>query len=129
MTPEELTQLAAIQQTMLARHEQEMAEIRATLNRVVEQQAVNSRQIEANNRKIEAIDRQIEASNRRTGEIDRQIEAGNQRTEAIDRQIEATDRQIALNRQDIAVLTASIQELRNLVADYCGDALKSPPNN
>ena len=69
MTPEELTQFVNIQQTVLTRHDAEMAEIRAVLNQVAHQQETNTQQIE-------------------------------------------------LNRQDITQLTASIQELRNLVADY-----------
>lgn len=69
MTPDELTQFVNIQQSVLTRHDAEMAEIRAVLNQVAHQQETNTHQIE-------------------------------------------------LNRQDITQLTASIQELRNLVADY-----------
>lgn len=76
MTPEELTQLASVQQTILTRHDQtlnthaqEMAEIRAVLASVAQQQ-------------------------------------------------QTTAHQAAINQEAIASLTASIHELRNLVADY-----------
>lgn len=62
MTPEELPQLATVHQTVLNRHDTEMAEIRAVLSNVAQQQS--------------------------------------------------------LNQESISTLTASIQELRNLVADY-----------
>ncbi|MGI0486331.1 hypothetical protein ACN4EK_12895 [Pantanalinema rosaneae CENA516] len=41
-----------------------------------------------------------------------------QQIEANTRQIEAHTHQIEANREQIATLTASIQELRNMVADY-----------
>ncbi|MDX2241390.1 MAG: hypothetical protein NW224_11960 [Leptolyngbyaceae cyanobacterium bins.302] len=42
----------------------------------------------------------------------------NQTLERINEQQEANSRAIALNREDINILTASIQDLRNTVADY-----------
>ncbi len=76
--------------TASVRHDNELSRINAALDRISEQQAANARQIEANARQIEANTRQIEANTR----------------------------QGALNQQNIQILTASIQELRNLVADY-----------
>jgi chromosome segregation ATPase len=47
-----------------------------------------------------------------------QIESLTHRIEANSQQIEANSRQGALNQESIQNLTASIQDLRNLVADY-----------
>lgn len=76
--------------TASIRHDNEFSRLNAVLNQISEQQAANARQIEANARQIEANTQQIEINTR----------------------------QQALNQEDIRVLTASIQELRNLVADY-----------
>ncbi|UZQ53402.1 hypothetical protein OOK60_12925 [Trichothermofontia sichuanensis B231] len=51
-------------------------------------------------------------------QISEQQAANARQIEANTRQIEINTRQQALNQEDIRVLTASIQGLRNLVADY-----------
>jgi len=76
--------------TASVRHDNEFSRINAIFDR-------NAQQIEA---------------------ITQRIEANTQQIEAITQRIEANTRQGALNQESIQTLTASIQELRNLVADY-----------
>lgn len=45
MNTEELTQLSAVQQTILTRHDREIDEIRAILNQTAAQQALNTQDI------------------------------------------------------------------------------------
>ena len=96
MTPEEITQLAAIQQVMLTRHETEMAEIRAILADTAQRQAASSQRLDRLEHLAEAHAQQQAASNQRLDRLEHLAE---------------------VSRQEIAVLTASIQELRTLVAD------------
>jgi archaellum component FlaC len=72
--------------------------------------------------RLEALTLEIAAANLRH---DRAIEQQSERFDRIDERLdriaqqqEANMHQIALNREDINTLTASIQELRKLVADY-----------
>lgn len=52
MTPEELTQLASVHQTILTRHDVEMAEIRAVLASVAQQQEATAHQAALNQEAI-----------------------------------------------------------------------------
>jgi chromosome segregation ATPase len=87
---ERLEQVAEQQQTTIAQHEQ-------TLSRIEAQQELN----------IQMMDR-----------IEAQQELNIQAIARIEAQQEINQQQIALNRENINTLTTSIQELRNLVANY-----------
>lgn len=90
MTLEELTQLAAAQQMIVTRHDREITSISTTL--------VNTNATLANaNDTLDRIAAQQEAAESRQAVMEQQA---------------------ALNQEAIATLTASIQELRNVVADY-----------
>ncbi|MEB3355424.1 MAG: hypothetical protein VKK04_01665 [Synechococcales bacterium] len=118
MTPEELAQIAATQQMILTRHDREMADIRASLDRAAAYGEITDRRLEAMAQRQEAFDQRQEAFERRQEAFDQRFEAMAQRQEAFDQRIDAMNRQSELNQQAIATLVASIQELRNLVADY-----------
>lgn len=63
-------------------------------------------------------DNEFSRLNAALNQISEQQVANARQIEANTRQIEINTRQQALNQEDIRVLTVSIQELRNLVADY-----------
>ena len=104
MTPEELTQFTTVQQVVLTRHETEMAEIWGILTETARRQEETARRQEASNERLDRLEQLAEAHAQ-------QQAASSQRLDRIEHLAE-------VSRQDIAVLTASIQELRNLVADY-----------
>ncbi|NJP11921.1 MAG: hypothetical protein HC866_22650 [Leptolyngbyaceae cyanobacterium RU_5_1] len=125
MTLEELTQLSAVQQTMLTRHDREMAEIRAILQqsatRQTDQEAAIARheqwladQETAIARHEQWLADQEAASVRHEQAIARhEQEMGEIRALQ-----QSNQEQLALNQEQLALLTAGLVDLRNLVADY-----------
>jgi len=97
MNTDELTQMATAHQNAISRHDMEMAEIRAVLRESADRGTQHEHWLTEHEITIQRIDNTLA------------------RTAA---QQEANAQQIALNRQDIASLTAGILDLRNLVADY-----------
>ena len=101
MNTDELTQIANVHQSVLTRHDQEIAGIRTLMN-------LSAAQHRDDLNTIRAILTQIA-----------QQQAAN--TQAITQNQQAIAQLTAeqqLSRQDINTLTANIQELRNMVADY-----------
>jgi len=101
MNAEELTQIANVHQSVLTRHDQEIAGIRTLMN-------LSAAQHRDDLNTIRAVLTQIAQQQA----INTQAIAQNQQAIA---QLTAEQQ---LSRQDITSLTASILELRNLVADY-----------
>jgi len=107
------------------RHDNEFSRINASLDRVAKQQETNTQAI-AQNQQVIAQNQQAIAQNQRAITQNQQAIAQNQQAITQIRQaIAQNQRAIAqltaeqqLSRQDINILTASIQDLRNLVADY-----------
>lgn len=104
MNTDELTQIATAHQSAISRHDQEMAEIRAILATTATQQHTNTQRTTEHEEWLAA---QQEAIARHEEWLARQQEA----SDRIDAQQQA-------NAEAIANLTASILDLRNLVADY-----------
>ncbi|MGA7934293.1 MAG: hypothetical protein WCA35_12160 [Kovacikia sp.] len=90
MNTDELTQIVTAHQSVVARHDQEMAEIRLILAEIARSQAQTQAQQALNTEAIANISSQ----------------------QTLNAQA------IALNREDIAQLTANIEGLRNQVSDY-----------
>jgi predicted acetyltransferase len=108
MTPEELTQLTAAHQMLLSHHDREMAEMRQILNATITAQAAASARYDQEFTRIQqTLDRSATQQELNQQEFSQVWEALNR-----------TTAQQELNQQEIANLNASIQELRNLVADY-----------
>lgn len=103
MNTDELTQITTAHHAIISRHDVEMAEIRAVLRESADKHTQHEQELTAHEATMQKINDTLA------------------RTAA---QQEANAQQIALNREDIASLTAGILDLRNLVADYsqgCAD--------
>ncbi|MBF2027320.1 MAG: hypothetical protein IGS48_11200 [Oscillatoriales cyanobacterium C42_A2020_001] len=141
MTLEELTQLAAVQQTILTRHDREMAEFRESLRLSSEQHRREMAEFRESLKQQEEVRQQFEeqhqremaefressriASDRHQREmaefresLKQQEEARKQFEERHQRSVEATQRLADLNQEQLNQLTAGLLELRILVANY-----------
>lgn len=117
MNTDELTQVANVHQQILTRHDQEMSEIRTELK-------LSNTQHNEEIKKIHTIlDRVAEQQ-----EATFQAIAANQQAIAANQQaIAQLSAEQQLGRQDINSLTASILELRNMVADYIESRSQANP--
>lgn len=122
MNTDELTQIANVHQSVLTRHDQEIAGVRTLLNLTASQRRDD---LNAISQILDRIAQRQEQSESRIDTInttlDRVAQQQESNTQAI-AQLQQTIAQLAaesqLSRQDINTLTANIENLRNHVADW-----------
>ncbi|MDX2242043.1 MAG: hypothetical protein NW224_15260 [Leptolyngbyaceae cyanobacterium bins.302] len=97
MNTEELTQVVTAHQSAISRHDIEIAETRQTLHRAGER---------------------LDSMTERLNALGDRLDTIGERLDRVTEQQEANARQGALNHESIQILAASMQELRNIVADH-----------
>lgn len=118
MNTEELTQIVTAHQSVLSRHDQEMAEIRQSLASAGQRLDNVGQRLEIFDERLDRLGERLDRLGDRLDGIGERLDTTVDRLVAVERTLDRVADQQEINMQAIAHLTASMQDLRNLVADY-----------